>query len=240
MSEPRHPAPPSRILVLDGVGGDAAAILLSRDAAGLRPVQLAEQAGRGADALPGLLRVLLDRAGWDIASLGLIAAVTGPGSFTGLRATLSLAGGIALGTGAILHGVTLGEALRRTLRDRGAEDAHGSPLWCVAIARRDRVFLQRAPDARAEAFMLDALPIPSQPVLLAGDASSLVAAALARVGGQARSSGVTRPDPRAVAAVALDRLTAGLPAPAALPLYVDPPLASVASHTRPPPGASAS
>ena len=235
MSDSRHPALPSRILVLNGVGGDATATLLSRDAAGLRPVQQAEQAARGADLLPGLLLALLDRAGWSIASIGLIAAVTGPGSFTGLRATLSLAQGIALGTGATLHGVSLDEALRRTLRDRDGE-APAGPLWCVAVARRDRVFLQRAADAAPEAFMLDALPIPAQPVLLAGDASSPVAAALARTGGQVRCSGVVRPDPRAVAAVALDRLAAGQSSPATLPLYVDPPLASVASHARPPPG----
>ncbi len=223
--------------MLNGAGGDGVAALLSHDAAGLRLMHRAEQPGRGgAEALPGLLAALLDRAGWEVAALELIAAVTGPGSFTGLRATLALAQGLALGTGAVLHGVGVGEALRRTLRDHDAGEGPAWPLWCVAVARRDRVFLQRAADEPWEAAMLDAMRLPAQPVLLAGDASSLVATAIARSGGRARCSGVVAADPCAVAAVALDRLAAGLPAPAALPLYVDPPLASVAATVRPSPG----
>ncbi len=210
--------------MLNGAGGNGSAALLLRDAAGLRSVQQAEQAGRGAEALPALLLSLLGRAGWEVGSLGLIAAVTGPGSFTGLRATLALAQGLALGTGAMLHGVASGEALRHTVATHAAGGAHGLPLWCVTVARRDRVFLERAGDAHPQAFMLEALPVPVQPVLLAGDAAETVAAALARAGARARCSGVTRPDPVAVAALAL---------------YVDPPLARAAPAVRPPPGSAA-
>ena len=223
-----------RILVIDGSGGDGSLALVEQAAAGPRVLRQAGQPGRGgAEALPGLLRELLRAAGWEIASLGLIAAVTGPGSFTGLRATLALAHGLALGTGVKLQGVAAPEALRRTLSDgyAGADvPAHGPagrllpmPVWCAGVARRDRVFLDRGEACGPEAFMLDALPLPEQPVLLAGDAAVAVAARIGEAGGVAHYSGVERPDPRAVAMIALDRQEGRLPPLAALPFYVDAP-----------------
>lgn len=224
----------TRILVIDGSGGDGTLALVERMPDGPRLRRRAEQPGRGgAEALPGLLRELLRAAGWEIGSLGLIAAVTGPGSFTGLRATLALAHGLALGTDAPLQGVAVPEALRRTLEDGGAgadAAADGSaarlrpmPIWCVGMARRDRVFLDRGGAGGPEAFMLDALPLPEQAVLLAGNASLAVADRIERAGGTAHRSGVERPDPRAVAAIALDRQEGRRPPLAALPLYVDAP-----------------
>ncbi len=223
-----------RILVIDGSGGDGTLALVEHAPEGPRLLRQAGQPGRGgAEALPGLLREMLRSAGWEIGSLGLIAAVTGPGSFTGLRATLALAHGLALGTGVPLQGVAAPEALRRTLSDSyaGADaPAHGSaarlpsmPIWCVGMARRDRVFLDRGQASGPEAFMLDALPLPEQPVLLAGDASVPVAARIGQAGGVACRSGIERPDARAIAMIALDRHEGRLPPCAALPLYVDAP-----------------
>lgn len=228
-----------RILVMNGSAGNGVIALVEHTYEGMRLVRQAEQPGRGgAEALPGSLRTLLQSAGWEIGSLGLIAAVTGPGSFTGLRATLALAHGLALGAGLPLQGVSAAEALRRTLghdhageggwADAAPEDGapappSSMPLWCVGLARRDRVFLERCEELGPEAFMLDALPLPSQPVLLAGDASVLVAARIRQAGGVARCSGVERPDADAVALIALDRHQGRLPPRAALPLYVDAP-----------------
>lgn len=224
-----------RVLVLNGIGGDGVIALVVRTPDGLRLVGQAEQPGRGAALLPGLLRTMLRAAGWEVASLDLIAAITGPGSFTGLRATLALAHGLALGAGVPLQGVAVAEALRRTLMDGRACDPScrppqgwaGSPsswpIWCVGMARRDRLFVERPDDRGPQAYMVDALPLPGQPVLLAGDASPLVAARIGQAGGIAHISGIERPDPLAVAAIALDRLEGRLPAQAALPLYIDPP-----------------
>ncbi len=199
-----------RILVLNGASGDAAAVLVEHPAQGLVPVRQAEPDGRaGAERLAGRLEALLQDAGWSVGSLGLIAVVTGPGSFTGLRATLSLAHGLALGGGAALVGVALAEALRRTVGETG-----GRPLWCVGHARRDRIFLECEDGAGPRGVMLDAMPVPAAPVLLAGDASTLVAARLPH----ATSSGTERPDPVAIARVALDRLAGRLSPLAALPL----------------------
>ena len=221
-----------RILVLDGSGGGGRIALVERLPNCLHCLQQAEAPGRGgAEQLPGLLGKLLDAAGWQKNTLHLIAAVVGPGSFTGLRATLALAQGIALGAALPVHGVAVGEALRRTAGADGTV-----PLWCVSIARRDRVFLDRGDAGPPRGFMLDRVPVPVRPVMLAGDASTIVAAHIVRRGGVAECSPVERADPRAIAGVALDRLEGRLEPLAALPLYVDPPEARLpAAGLRPPP-----
>ncbi len=213
-----------RILVLNGQGGDGTVALVADGSNGLELLRQAGQPGRGgATRLASLLRDMLATAGWEARSLGLIAAIIGPGSFTGLRATLALAHGIALGSGAPLQGVGGGEALRRTLGDASGTRSPGMKLWCATMARRDRVFIERPEHEGPEAFMLDEVPIPDYPVLLAGDAASLVAIRIRSAGGVAVASPVERPEPLAIAAIALDRLHGRLPPLAALPLYVDAP-----------------
>ncbi len=213
-----------RILVLNGAGGGLAALVQCG------PHQVHEherQEGCRAEFLGGTVRDLLSTARWEPGSLGLIAAVVGPGSFTGLRASLSLAQGLALGSGVPLCGVTLMEALRRSVGDTA-----GRPLWCVSIARRGRVFLACDEASGVRGCAIEALPAPAAPVLLAGDASALAAAQIAL----AVPSGVEQPTAVSIAAVALDRHRGLLPAIAALPLYVDAPEALPAAAVRPPPG----
>ncbi len=60
--------------------------------------------------LPLLAADALAEAGAAPGSLDLIAVVAGPGSFTGLRASLAFAHGLALASGAALVAVTVDEA----------------------------------------------------------------------------------------------------------------------------------
>ncbi len=187
-------------------------------------------AGRGGvTLLPMLLHRALDELRWPAASVRTVAVVVGPGSFTALRASLALAHGLALGAGAAVVGVTVGEALALALRRLG----DGDPIWCASHARRDRVFIEhvQTEGAPPRAAMLDALPPDAGPdadrdavaVLVAGDAEEAVAAALLRRGSRVRRAGRAAPSMAEVADAAWRRRTGRLPPRPAQPLYVDPP-----------------
>jgi tRNA threonylcarbamoyl adenosine modification protein YeaZ len=210
-----------RILALNGASA-AAGIgfgLLTAENDSLRTESETLLPGRDGAGLPLLLQHALFRTGWSPASLALIAVVIGPGSFTGLRASLALAHGLALGSQALVVGVTVGEALAPVLREAGGTDE----IWCVSQARRGRVFIERPlTGLPVLAAMLDALPVPSGPVLLGGDASAAVAEAL-DAPGSVRLSGLSAPTAAMVASAALARRAAALPPRTAQPLYVDPP-----------------
>lgn len=165
-----------------------------------------------AGALPAMAAAALAEAGVRAAELSLVAVTVGPGSFTGLRAALSLAQGIGLSAGVPVAGVTVGEALD------GLPD--GRLHWTAVDTRRGRIFLEVAGEVRSAA--LDVLPAPSGPVSVSGDAAGAVLERLVAAGHDA-VMGAAAPGPAGIAAAALRRAEAGLAPRLAQPLYVDPP-----------------
>ncbi|MBE7212146.1 MAG: tRNA (adenosine(37)-N6)-threonylcarbamoyltransferase complex dimerization subunit type 1 TsaB [Gluconacetobacter diazotrophicus] len=212
------------VLVLDGSDAGTGIGWALVDAAGFIP-EAGVLAGRDGARLPAVLRDALRAARWRLDGEVLLAVVTGPGSFTGLRATIALAHGLAAGSGAALAGVTAGEAMLPVMRAR-----HGAAAcWWVSRARRGRVFIEDggAPDATARAAMLDALPAPAGgTVVLGGNVATEVAAGLGTSDVRATVSELSTVQPGAVAVAALRRMAAGIPVPA-WPLYVDPPEAAL-------------
>jgi len=192
-----------------------------------------EEGGRGyATALPALVRETLREAGVQAAALDGVAVTVGPGSFTGIRAALALAHGIALAVGRPVLGVTVAEALAEAVPQRG-----GRALWVAIDSRRSRVFLHRG-DGDFFPVAVDALPFPEGPVAMAGDAADAVAAHLAARGADITLSDARLPLARHVAAVGAARLAGVLAPLAAQPLYIDPPEARPpAGGLRPPPQA---
>lgn len=85
--------------------------------------------------LPLLAADALAEAGAAPGGLDLVAVVAGPGSFTGLRASLAFAHGLALAAGAALVAVTVDEATPRGGGERTPESVAG------AAARRREGFL---------------------------------------------------------------------------------------------------
>src|SRR5512132_2063497 len=85
-----------RVLALDTASpAPALALLLEgRPESGPR-VELEELGSGAAETIPTRLALLLARAGIPIRSLEKIAVVSGPGSFTGLRAGIAFARGLA-------------------------------------------------------------------------------------------------------------------------------------------------
>jgi len=206
------------VLTLDAaLSGCSAGIV---GAAGVLAEQRASGARGHVAGLPAMAQAVLAQAGIVTARLTMIAVTIGPGSFTGIRAALSLAHGMALAAGVPIVGVTVGEALRIV--------GGGRAQWVVVDNRRGRVFLERCGVVGTVA--LDALPEPAGPISVAGDAAIAVAARLAARGGDVLLLPDRFPTPAGIAVAARRRIAAGPDGRPAQPLYVDPPEARPAGR----------
>ncbi|WP_249110461.1 tRNA (adenosine(37)-N6)-threonylcarbamoyltransferase complex dimerization subunit type 1 TsaB [Neokomagataea anthophila] len=125
-----------KTIVLNGAGAGAQPTNLVALLDGTQVIAQTVLTGRGASEhfAPTLHTLLaeVERTG-EAFRPDRVVAVIGPGSFTGLRASLALASGFAAGFGCPTIGVTLGAALRATL----ARD----DVTCVSVARRGRFFV---------------------------------------------------------------------------------------------------
>jgi tRNA threonylcarbamoyladenosine biosynthesis protein TsaB len=210
-----------RLLALDAALGPCSAAVL-QDGRCVAAHQNDDPRGAVA-ALPVMIEALLADGRVDA-----VCVTVGPGSFTGLRAALALAHGVALGAGIPLVGVTAAEAVAEAVPSHP-----GRTLWVALDTRRHRVFLDRA--GTLAAMSLDALPQPDSPVLVAGDAAGLVAVALCQAGFDAVASAVRGIKAADAGRVALRRLAGGLPPCEPQPLYVEPPEARATAPLRPAP-----
>ncbi|MCB8873845.1 tRNA (adenosine(37)-N6)-threonylcarbamoyltransferase complex dimerization subunit type 1 TsaB [Acidisoma silvae] len=183
--------------------------------------------------LPRMVADLLAEAGIAAVDLTAIAVNVGPGSFTGLRASIAFAQGLALGLGLPVIAVTVAEALREAA---GVHDA-AMPLWCALDARQGRLFLHQGGDPAAwSVTQLSDPPMPAGSVLLTGDAATALGAVLADAGVKAEVSSAAESHASDVAPAAMKRLAGQLPPLAAVPLYIDPPRALLPrGGLRPPP-----
>jgi tRNA threonylcarbamoyl adenosine modification protein YeaZ len=212
------------IVAIDGSGPIAGIAVLADDGAILSRRFCPGRPGL-IETLPPLLRDCLAEAGVTIEA---VAVTIGPGSFTGLRTALALAQGYAAAAAIPILGVPVDAAYAQ------AFPVLHRPLWVAIRARKDRIFLLR--DGIPAGFADAAIPRPSAPVALAGDAANDVAARLAATGANVLLTNARRIDPVWVARAALARRAAGLPDLAAQPIYVDPPEARLpAAGLRPAP-----
>src|SRR5579862_1196152 len=170
------------------------------------------------EALMPLLQEVMDRAGIDWPQIELIAVTVGPGSFTGLRIGLAAARGLALALKIPMAGVSTSEALAAGVPD--AERGKHGVLVAIDSKRAD-LFAQTfdarlMPTAPVAAMAPEAaarlLPEP----LLVGDGAAKLAPLIA---GAMLSRAPIRPDPIAVAELALRRFTEGNALPPE-PLYL--------------------
>ena len=218
-------------------------VALAVDSAGLAcsvAVSLGEEvlAEQRIDTMHGQAEVLLPlvdkvmrEAGQAPAALDLVVATVGPGSFTGIRAGLAAARGIALATGARLLGVTSFDAVAV-----GAAQSNWPETRFLLVAlesRREELYVQffdphgdalREPAAIMPFMFREAVAatIGANPLLVAGDAALRAASGLAQ-----------RPDtavledsaPGAVGTLraGLRRLRLGKAVDAPRPLYLRPP-----------------
>jgi tRNA threonylcarbamoyladenosine biosynthesis protein TsaB len=184
-----------------------------------------------AEALLPLVDRAMREAGQMAATLDLVVATVGPGSFTGIRVGLAAARGIALATGARLLGVTSFDAVAvRAARNNRSE----TPSLLVALeSRREDLYVQffdphgdplREPVAIMPVLFREvvAATIGSNSLLIAGDAAKRAVAALE----QRRDTAILEDSaPGAVGALraGLRLLRLGKAADAPRPLYLRPP-----------------
>ncbi|MBF5044960.1 tRNA (adenosine(37)-N6)-threonylcarbamoyltransferase complex dimerization subunit type 1 TsaB [Aggregicoccus sp. 17bor-14] len=88
------------------------------------------------EVLPGVIGELLARHGVKLSALEGLVVGLGPGSFTGLRIGLSAAKALAYAAGLKLVGASSLAAL-------ALEGPEGVPLYCLAVARKDDLYLGR-------------------------------------------------------------------------------------------------
>ena len=142
-----------------------------------------------AEALLPLVDKVMREAGQAPAALDLVVATVGPGSFTGIRAGLAAARGIALATGARLLGVTSFDAVAVGAAQSNCPETR---FLLVALeSRREDLYVQffdphgdalREPAAIMPVLFREAVAatIGAKPLLIAGDAAQRASAALAQ------------------------------------------------------------
>ena len=128
------------VLAIDTSAAHCAAALLCGDRLAVRVEDMAK--GQ-AERLVPMVNELLAAEGVTMADIGLTGVGVGPGNFTGIRISVALARGLALGLGVPAVGVTGFEAV--------VPQGPG-PCWVVLPAPRGQVYAQRfGPEAEPEA-----------------------------------------------------------------------------------------
>lgn len=199
-------------------------------------------AARGqADHLIPLIDDLLRAEGVDYHALGALAVNCGPGGFTGLRAVVAAARGLALAAGLPVLSVTSLETLAEATPDLAAGwlvaalDARRGQLYVQTFDHRRRPHGEPAVQSAAEV----AARLPPGPLRLVGSGAGLLRAALA---GRPATTAPVELDARWVASCAARRLAGGekpRPGPTLRPLYLRAPDARASVPLVAPPRAQA-
>jgi tRNA threonylcarbamoyladenosine biosynthesis protein TsaB len=170
-----------------------------------------------AEALLPMIDRTIAAAGLATADIGTVAATVGPGGFTGIRAGLAAAHGVALAAGARLLGITSFAAVAALVPP-------GGPRLLVALDSRRADFYAQLFDSRGEPCGKPAALPPEQLAAWVGDGEILVAGDAAAEAADILRTRVlpgSAPDARGVLS-ALRRWPERAD-PAAEPLYLRPP-----------------
>ncbi len=213
------------ILALDTSMGACSAAVLRRDGAAQVLFARQEVMARGhAEALLPMVAEVLAEAGLAAGEIDLIAATTGPGSFTGVRIAIAAARGLALVSGAKLFGA---DSLR-VMAKAAAEDLGSAPFAVAVDARRGMIYfglydgaarkldgpLLLAPDEAAKL-------LPATVRVTVGSGGALLTEAASRRGVEVEAKlPELQPSAAALAGIADE---SGETSPTLRPLYLRPP-----------------
>ena len=212
------------VLAFD-TAGSACSVVAGRDSLILAYERREMRHGHAEALLPMIDRVMA-AAGVAAMEIEIVAVSTGPGGFTGIRAGLAAAQGLALATGAKLIGVGSFAAVAAGIPKTG------EPLLVALDSRRADPYVQifdgaGNPASEPAAILPENLPARVAKIIgsaaalrIAGDAVEIAAAALADWDLEVLPE--TAPDSRGVLAAALRQLADAGENPAR-PIYLRPP-----------------
>jgi tRNA threonylcarbamoyl adenosine modification protein YeaZ len=211
------------ILALDTSMGACSAAVLRDDG---RLFARQEPMARGhAEALMPMVAEIMQEAGLGFADLGLIAATTGPGSFTGVRIAISAARGFALVTHARLFGT---DSLSVMAKEAAGRLGGSSPFAVAVDARRNMLYLglYDADGEKREGPLLiapeaAAALLPADTRLAVGSGAALLAEA-AEARGHFAEAKLAELEPNAASLAEIAR-DSGETTPLLRPLYLRPP-----------------
>lgn len=202
------------LLAIDAACSACSAALLQDDAITAHCYR-AMQRGH-VEALMPMVATVLHESGAAYAQLHMVAVTVGPGSFTGLRAGLAAARGIALALDLPLVGVTTLETVAFAAARDTENVPDGAALVVALETRRADLYLQCfALDLAPKGDPVSILPqdaaaiLPDGPLVVAGDGAARLHAALANPARVVEiTPGPGLPDARDVARIAAGRVGA--------------------------------
>lgn len=221
------------VLAFD-TAGSACSVAVGRES-GVLACERQEMRHGHAEALLPMIDRVVAAAGLAAADIDVVAVSTGPGGFTGIRAGLAGAQGLALAIGASQVGVSSFAAVAALAAKADA------PLLVALDSRRIDPYVQLFDEAGAAASDPAAIPLER----LASHVATAIGGARLRVAGDAAEVAATAlggadnvdllvdtaPDARGVLAAALRQLAAAVESPAR-PLYLRPPDVSLPKARR--------
>lgn len=141
-----------------------------------------------AEALFPMIEAVMEEAALGFDDLDRIAVTSGPGTFTGVRAGVAAARGLALGCGAPVVAATSLEVMAHGALARLGAGSCAGGLLIAHDARRGELYVQLF-DAKAQARTEPALATPGEAAalaleagLIAGSGAALVATEAAEIG----------------------------------------------------------
>lgn len=215
------------VLALDASGG-ACSVAVSHDGEVVAYRHRAMTRGH-AEALVPMIDETLGEAGLGFPEIGAVAVTVGPGSFTGVRAGLAVARGIALARDIPLIGVDSFEAIGHAMPapERAgraiviAIDTKRRDLYLSAVLASGETAIEPCVARPEDAVVL----LPAAPIALAGDGRHMLLPLLQ--GLDVREIAIDAPDARDVALLASRLAASGETRRPALPLYLREPAAVV-------------
>ena len=176
------------------------------------------------EALFPMIADIMGEAGLGFADLTKIAVTSGPGSFTGVRAGVAAARGLALGCGAPVVSAGSLEVMAMTCVEALGEAERCEGFLIAHDARRGELYVQlfdrfgKAVSEPALASLREAAILARKPGLATGSGAALVAAQARDLGGTVRAAlPALLPQARHLACLAATREPDGRPVS---PLYL--------------------